>query len=175
MSTIRQIEITSDEGVTLATKGKYCPESLRVIPRLASLTVTANGTYPIPTGFAGYGTVTVAVSEAGITCRHETTDTAVLREPTCTEAGTARVTCRSCGATWSQTLPRLSHHDTVTVIPPTGERDGYTLHTCVLCGRSYTDAETVRLGHDFGEPVPDEAFSSGYSVTCSRCGEKEEG
>jgi A/G-specific adenine glycosylase len=26
----------------------------------------------------------------------------------------------------------------------------------------------------FGQPEPDEAFSSGYSVTCSRCGAKEE-
>ena len=44
MSTIRQIEITSADGVTLATKGKYCPNTLRVSPRLATLTVTANGT-----------------------------------------------------------------------------------------------------------------------------------
>ena len=174
MSTIRQMEITSADGVTLATKGKYCPNTLRVSPRLATLTVTANGTYPIPDGFAGYDAVTVAVSEAGIACRHESTNTAVLREPSCTEAGTAKISCRACGATWSQILPRLSHRDSVTVVPPTCERGGYTLHTCALCGRSYTDTETAPLGHAFGQPEPDEAFSSGYSVTCSRCGAKEE-
>lgn len=174
MSTIQKIHLTSPGGVTLATTGKYCARDLRVTPRLATLTVSANGTYPVPAGFAGYGEVTVAVSEMGIACSHETTDTVVLREPTCTESGTAKVTCRACGATWSQVLPQLSHHDTVTVVPPTCERGGYTLHTCALCGRSYTDAETARLGHAFGDPAPDPAFSSGYSVTCSRCGEKEE-
>lgn len=174
MSKLQQIEMTSSEGVTLATGGKYCAHSLRVKPRLASLTVSANGIYPIPAGFAGYGTVTVNVSEAGMSCQHTDTDTVVLREPTCTVQGEATVTCRACGATWSQILPRLSHRYTDTIIAPTCERGGYTMHVCTLCGHSYTDAATARLGHDFGEPQADPAFSSGYSITCSRCGETEE-
>ena len=174
MSKIQQIQLTSPDGITLATKGKYCPHSLRITPRLATLTVTANGTYPIPKGFAGYSAVTVAVSEASMACRHESTDTVVLREPDCTSDGAANVICRSCGAVHSQVLPRLSHRDTVSVIEPTCERGGYTLHTCILCGRSYTDSETARLGHLWGDPEPDSAFSSGYSITCSRCGAKEE-
>jgi hypothetical protein len=174
MSKVQQIRLTNPDGVTLATKGKYCPHALRVTPRLASLTVTANGTYPVPAGFAGYGTITVEVSQAGISCQHALTDTVVLREPTCTEAGEATVICRECGAAHAQVLPCLSHRDTESVIEPTCERGGYTLHTCTLCGRSYTDSETARLGHLWGDPEPDSAFSSGYSITCSRCGAKEE-
>lgn len=174
MSKLQQIEMTSPDGVTLDTGGKYCAHAIRIKPRLASLTVSANGVYPILAGFAGYGMVTVNVSEAGMSCQHEDTDTVVLREPTCTAQGEATVTCRICGATWSQILPRLSHRYTNTVIAPTCERDGYTLHSCALCGHSYTDAETPSAGHDWSEPIADPAFSSGYRITCSRCGETEE-
>ena len=174
MSTIQQITLTSPDGVTLATKDKYCPNTLRVTPRLATLTVTANGTYPIPAGFAGHGTVTVAVSEIGITCQHPTTDMTTLREPTCTEEGEARVSCLTCGASWAKILPRLAHRDTVTVVEPTCERRGYTTHTCSVCGRSYLDAETEPLGHLWSEPIPDESQSSGYSIVCERCGTIEE-
>lgn len=174
MSNIQQITLTSPDGVTLATQGKFCRHHLRVTPRLATLTVTANGTYPIPAGFAGHGTVTVAVSEAGIACQHPNTNTQALHEPTCTEAGDATVTCLVCGATWSQILPRISHKYISAVTAPTCERGGYTTHTCALCGRSYTDTETDPLGHDFGEPIPDDSFSSGYRVTCARCGATEE-
>lgn len=174
MSKLQQIEMTSSDGVTLATGGKYCANPLHIKPRLASLTVSANGIYPIPAGFAGHGTVTVRVSEAGMSCQHEDTDTVVLRESTCKTCGEATVTCCICGATWSQILPRLSHRYTDTVIAPTCERRGYTLHTCALCGHTYTDAETPPLGHDWSDPIADPAFSSGYRITCSRCGESEE-
>ena len=174
MSIIQQAMMTSPKGITLATKEKYCPHNLRITPRLATLTVTANGTYPIPAGFAGFDTVTVAVSEEGLRCQHPETDTAVLREPTCAEAGEATVTCRSCGAHWSQVLPRLSHRDIHTVTEPTCIRGGYTTHTCALCGRSYTDTEVRATGHEWSDPVPDESFSTGYALVCSRCGEREE-
>ena len=174
MSKIQQAVMTSPKGITLATKEKYCPYNLRITPRLATLTVTANGTYPIPAGFAGYGTVSVAVSEEGLRCQHPETDTAVLREPTCTEAGEATVTCRSCGASWLQILPRLSHRDILTVKAPTCTHIGYTLHTCALCGRSYTDSEVPALGHDWGDSIPDASFSTGYALVCARCGEREE-
>ena len=59
---IQQIPLTAPEGVTLATARKYCPRNLRVVPTLAPLTVTENGTYQVPEGFAGFGTVTVNVS-----------------------------------------------------------------------------------------------------------------
>ena len=174
MSIVQQIPITTPEGQTLATAKKYCPHNLRVKPRLATLTVTANGTYPIPEGYAGFGEIIVNVSASGIACSHENSETVVLREPDCNEAGTARVTCHDCGAVHSQLLPRLSHRYEEQVVAPTCESGGYTAHTCTLCGHSYTDSETARLGHLWDDPVADERFSSGYSITCRRCGVTEE-
>ena len=61
MSTVQKITITNKEGVTLATEKKYCPRNINVVPKLNPLEVSADGTYPVPDGYAGHGEVTVKV------------------------------------------------------------------------------------------------------------------
>ena len=62
MSNIQQIPLTSPDGVTLATQGKYCRCNLQVVPKLLPITVRKNGVYPIPDGHAGHGQVSVNVA-----------------------------------------------------------------------------------------------------------------
>lgn len=62
--------ITTKNGATLNTSGKYCPENIGVVPRLQSKTVTENGTVTPDTGYCGLEQVVVNVessSGGGIT------------------------------------------------------------------------------------------------------------
>lgn len=56
------ISLTSAEGVVLATEGKYCDKNIAITPNLATKSISENGTYPIPEGYAGYGEITVEVA-----------------------------------------------------------------------------------------------------------------
>lgn len=175
MSIIQHIPVTSPEGTIFATGGKYCPHDLRAVPRLCELTVTVNGTYAVPEGYAGWGTIKVAVgADESTPCTHQGMVTTILTEPTCTREGSARHTCPACGYTETVTLPTADHDDESTVTDPTCEFDGYTTYTCRDCGRVLVGSYVARLGHAWGEVHEDSRFSSGYAVTCSRCGESEE-
>lgn len=55
-----QINMTAPE-VTLMTQGKYCPTDVVVTAALEEKTVTTNGTYAASDGYAGIGTIVVAV------------------------------------------------------------------------------------------------------------------
>lgn len=57
-----KISLTSAEGVVLATEGKYCDKNVAITPNLATKSISENGTYPIPEGYAGYGEITVEVA-----------------------------------------------------------------------------------------------------------------
>lgn len=61
MSKEHLITIRDKNGITLATEKKYCARNIRVVPLLNPLTVTENGTYPVPENYAGQGEVIVAV------------------------------------------------------------------------------------------------------------------
>lgn len=53
--------LASKDGVILKTEGKYCTHNILVEPVAEDLTVTANGTYPVPEGHTGHGDLTVDV------------------------------------------------------------------------------------------------------------------
>lgn len=56
------INITTQDGVTLDTAGKYCKTDISVVPKLQDKIVSENGSVTPDTGYAGLGTVTVNVA-----------------------------------------------------------------------------------------------------------------
>lgn len=61
MSEVMKFELASKNGVLLETEGKYCTHNIKVEPVVDDLTITENGTYPVPEGHTGHGDLTVDV------------------------------------------------------------------------------------------------------------------
>ena len=108
-------------------------------------------------------------------CTSHTYGSAVItKQPTCTSEGTKTKTCTQCGATVTETIAKLSHSYTTTVVAPTCTTDGYTLHKCSVCGTSYKDNTTKATGHSYGNSVVTKqptCTSEGTAIkTCAKCG-----
>ena len=105
---------------------------------------------------------------------HSYGSTVVTKQPTCTAEGTAIKTCTKCNATVTETIAKLSHSYTTTVIAPTCTTDGYTLHKCSVCGASYKDSTTKATGHSYGSAVvtkqPTCTSEGTKTKTCTQCG-----
>ena len=107
-------------------------------------------------------------------CTSHTYGSAVItKQPTCTSEGTKTKTCTQCGATVTETISKLSHSYTATVVAPTCTTDGYTLHKCSACGTSYKDNTTKATGHSYGNSVVTKqptCTSEGTAIkTCTKC------
>ena len=107
-------------------------------------------------------------------CTSHTYGSAVItKQPTCTSEGTKTKTCTKCGATVTETIAKLSHSYTTTVVAPTCTTDGYTLHKCSVCGTSYKDNTTKATGHSYGNSVVTKqptCTSEGTKIkTCTKC------
>ena len=107
-------------------------------------------------------------------CTSHTYGSAVItKQPTCTSEGTKTKTCTQCGATVTETIAKLSHSYTTTVVAPTCTVDGYTLHKCSVCGTSYKDSTTKATGHSYGNSVVTKqptCTSEGTAIkTCTKC------
>ena len=107
-------------------------------------------------------------------CTSHTYGSAVVtKQPTCTSEGTKTKTCTQCGATVTETIAKLSHSYTTTVVAPTCTTDGYTLHKCSVCGTSYKDSTTKATGHSYGNSVVTKqptCTSEGTAIkTCTKC------
>ena len=107
-------------------------------------------------------------------CTSHTYGSAVVtKQPTCTSEGTKTKTCTQCGATVTETIAKLSHSYTTTVVAPTCTTDGYTLHKCSVCGTSYKDSTTKATGHSYGNSVVTKqstCTSEGTKTkTCTKC------
>ncbi len=108
-------------------------------------------------------------------CTSHTYGSAVItKQPTCTAEGTKTKTCTQCGATVTETIAKLSHSYTTTVVAPTCTADGYTLHKCSVCGTSYKDSTTKATGHSYGNSVvtkqPTCTSEGTKTKTCTQCG-----
>ena len=108
-------------------------------------------------------------------CTSHTYGSAVItKQPTCTSEGTKTKTCTQCGATVTETIAKLSHSYTTTVVAPTCTVDGYTLHKCSVCGTSYKDNTTKATGHSYGNAVvtkqPTCTAEGTKTKTCTQCG-----
>ena len=107
-------------------------------------------------------------------CTSHTYGSAVItKQPTCTAEGTKTKTCTKCGATVTETIAKLSHSYTATVVAPTCTADGYTLHKCSVCGTSYKDNTTKATGHSFGNSIVTKqptCTAEGTAIkTCTKC------
>ena len=107
-------------------------------------------------------------------CTSHTYGNAVItKQPTCTAEGTKTKTCTQCGATVTETIAKLSHSYTTTVVAPTCTADGYTLHKCSVCGTSYKDSTTKATGHSYGNSVvtkqPTCTAEGTATKTCTKC------
>ena len=107
-------------------------------------------------------------------CTSHTYGSAVItKQPTCTSEGTKTKTCTQCGATVTETIAKLSHSYTATVVAPTCTADGYTLHKCSVCGTSYKDSTTKATGHSYGNSVvtkqPTCTSEGTKTKTCTKC------
>ena len=107
-------------------------------------------------------------------CTSHTYGSAVItKQPTCTSEGTKTKTCTQCGATVTETIAKLSHSYTTTVVAPTCTTDGYTLYKCSVCGTSYKDNTTKATGHSYGNAVVTKqstCTSEGTAIkTCTKC------
>ena len=107
-------------------------------------------------------------------CTSHTYGSAVItKQPTCTAEGTKTKTCTQCGATVTETIAKLSHSYTTTVVAPTCTADGYTLHKCSVCGTSYKDSTTKATGHSYGNSVVTKqptCTAEGTAIkTCTKC------
>ena len=107
-------------------------------------------------------------------CTSHTYGSAVVtKQPTCTSEGTKTKTCTQCGATVTETIAKLSHSYTTTVVAPTCTTDGYTLHKCSVCGTSYKDSTTRATGHSYGNSVVTKqptCTAEGTAIkTCTKC------
>ena len=107
-------------------------------------------------------------------CTSHTYGSAVVtKQPTCTSEGTKTKICTQCGATVTETIAKLSHSYTTTVVAPTCTTDGYTLHKCSVCGTSYKDNTTKATGHSYGNSVVTKqptCTSEGTAIkTCTKC------
>jgi hypothetical protein len=107
-------------------------------------------------------------------CTSHTYGSAVItKQPTCTSEGTKTKTCTKCNATVTETIAKLSHSYTTTVVAPTCTADGYTLHKCSVCGTSYKDSTTKATGHSYGNSVVTKqptCTSEGTAIkTCTKC------
>ena len=107
-------------------------------------------------------------------CTSHTYGSAVItKQPTCTSEGTKTKTCTQCGATVTETIAKLSHSYTTTVVAPTCTANGYTLHKCSVCGTSYKDNTTKATGHSYGNSVvtkqPTCTSEGTKTKTCTKC------
>ena len=107
-------------------------------------------------------------------CTSHTYGSAVItKQPTCTSEGTKTKTCTKCGATVTETIAKLSHSYTTTVVAPTCTTDGYTFHKCSVCGTSYKDSTTKATGHSYGNSVVTKqptCTAEGTAIkTCTKC------
>ena len=107
-------------------------------------------------------------------CTSHTYGSAVItKQPTCTSEGTKTKTCTQCGATVTETIAKLSHSYTATVVAPTCTTNGYTLHKCSVCGTSYKGNTTKATGHSYGNSVVTKqptCTSEGTKIkTCTKC------
>ena len=107
-------------------------------------------------------------------CTSHTYGNAVItKQPTCTSEGTKTKTCTQCGATVTETIAKLSHSYTTTVVAPTCTTNGYTLHKCSVCGTSYKDSTTKATGHSYGNSAvtkqPTCTAEGTKTKTCTKC------
>lgn len=110
----------------------------------------------------GYTYVDAYTDALGHTYTSELTKT-----PTCTEKGMMTFTC-SCGASYTQAVPKTEHVYEAATTAPTCTEMGYTTYTCQNCGHSYT-ADYVNVTAHNCEVTVVEPTCTDFGYTVSAC------
>lgn len=99
------------------------------------------------------------------------TDYVITVQPSCSTAGTKTSRCVVCESEYSDTISKLEHNYSKTVIAPTCTTQGYDQYVCLDCGDSYTDNYKTAWGHSFVDTVTEPTCNlGGYtSRKCSVC------
>lgn len=113
-----------------------------------------------------------------IACAHANKTEEVVKNATCTEAGTKAVKCADCGKELStETIPATGHKfsEDAVIKAPTCTEEGLAKGVCENCGEEKESAIPA-TGHSFGEwVVVEEATTEkeGLAERTCACGEKE--
>lgn len=93
----------------------------------------------------------------------------ITKAASCEEDGVKTFTC-SCGASYTETIGKMAHNYSKTVVKPTCTTPGYTKNSC-KCGKTYYDANVDATGHNYKNKVTAATCTNeGYTTyTCSTC------
>lgn len=96
-----------------------------------------------------------------------------VKDSTCTETGTQRRDCISCGSYETETILPKGHNYIPMVTAPTCTEQGYTTHVCSRCDDTYVDTYVDANGHTYVATITEPTCTDrGYTTqTCKYCGD----
>lgn len=148
---VTKVDLANKNGLLLNTEGRFCRHPILVLPRLLPLEIRANGSYPVPNGYAGYGRIEVSVDPLQETSLVVTRNGTYQAPPgTAFTSVTVRITEESPG-------DHTCKYSSI-LIPATCTQPAIRRYTCTICGHTHDEAEAPALGHSF------------VHGTCTECG-----
>lgn len=108
---------------------------------------------------------------------HSYDDGVVTLEPTYESDGIKTFTCKTCGDTYTESIPAKKYTFKTTVVAPTCTTDGYTHHECIENpAKSYDDTIVPATGHAWVEHTTEATCKEDGHVdrVCSSCGASEQ-
>ena len=108
---------------------------------------------------------------------HSYNDGIVTTEPTYENNGIKTFTCKTCGNTYTESIPAKKYTFKTTVVAPTCTTDGYTHHECIENpAKSYNDTIVPATGHAWVEHTTEATCKEDGHVdrVCSSCGASEQ-
>lgn len=107
---------------------------------------------------------------------HSYDDGVVTLEPTYESDGIKTFTCKTCGDTYTESIPAKKYTFKTTVVAPTCTTDGYTHHECnENPAKSYDDTIVPATGHAWVEHTTEATCKEEGHVdrVCTSCGASE--
>lgn len=107
---------------------------------------------------------------------HSYDDGVVTLEPTYESDGIKTFTCKTCGDTYTESIPAKKYTFKTTVVAPTCTTDGYTHHECIENpAKSYDDTIVPATGHAWVEHTTEATCKEEGHVdrVCTSCGASE--
>lgn len=92
-------------------------------------------------------------------CNHSNYSQTIISQASCNHTGAAYCVCRTCGYTWTKTLPKTSHSPYVKVV------SGYTQLRCAICETRFYFSSTPASLDDFARYIYGKQYRA-LSGTC---------
>ena len=103
-------------------------------------------------------------------CTHDYTSS-TTKEATCAETGTKVLTCKLCGDSYNETIPKSENHNyssSITENATCGEA-GTKTFTCITCGNSYEEDIAPTGNHSFEISITKEPTCKETGIETSTC------